>query len=580
MRWSLFQQVKGPLRQPCRAKRFPDSPRKTIGTVLGIGMVLLFATGSHAHGSQDSHPETEAIIQSVQAFAHAVNTRDQRMAGQHDFVCLFKMKQENKIVAGQFPPPSDPIYEWCSQRREHVYPEAIDQQARGLMDLWPGQGELVDFSDFDRFYIAETASRQLPPSLFVLPQLANRHSGKPYTLNVQNVTSLPHASFQLGENSSVVAVPTTAVTVRIQYSNPIASPVANAKGSMDWVVPYRKARQAVKAVKVKWIVLSDLKRLGFPVDHAVLDIPLKGPYDTIIPFVIDAGGYVPESTEWWSPEDDPGIVQEAIQTARAATDRKQSIMLLNRVLLANPKNQEAIEVLAHQLYQGLLAYGGRLDRIHVGQPALADRLNELYWTIKSQGDRMDISLDMEMGGQSEPTPADYLYQVIPLLESLASSQPGDFHNRLRLSRAYRWTNNARASLDTPQELLAEVPEDETNLRAQILLALAWSRIGKVAWTRHFDDPDITHGYEEAKRAFTMTDDPLDKFTAAYAMAYSLAFTRHYDKKAMLKFLREARHWFDRTPGATQEAWVSLLEKDALKGLVQTDPSFQALWADS
>ena len=61
---------------------------------------------------------------------------------------------------------------------------------------------------------------------------------------------------------------------------------------------------------------------------------------------------------------------------------------------------------------------------------LYQAFNALYWTIQSSTDRMDISLEMEMGGKSEPTPADYLYRLIPAMETLVDLQPGDFENAL------------------------------------------------------------------------------------------------------------------------------------------------------
>ena len=116
------------------------------------------------------------------------------------------------------------------------------------------------------------------------------------------------------------------------------------------------------------------------------------------------------------------------------------------------------------------------------------------------------------------------------------------------------------------------------MQAKLLLELAWSRIGKVAWNRHYDDPDLIKGYEEAKKALSLTDDPLDKFNATYAMAYSLAFKVPLDKKSMVQLLTQARGWFDQVPGATPQAWDYMLQNDTLKGFVETDPAFQALVA--
>ena len=153
-----------------------------------------------------------------------------------------------------------------------------------------------------------------------------------------------------------------------------------------------------------------------------------------------------------------------------------------------------------------------------------------------------------------------------------------FNNRLHLISTYRWNNDQRAALSAPQELLAEVTPEQEEMRAEVLLELAWARIGKVAWNRHFDDPDIQKGYNEAKQAFKLTKDPLNKFTAAYAMAFSLAFHVPRDNQAMLDHLQQAKEWYEKIPGASAKSWAYMLENNTLKGIVETDPSFKSLLA--
>ena len=112
------------------------------------------------------------------------------------------------------------------------------------------------------------------------------------------------------------------------------------------------------------------------------------------------------------------------------------------------------------------------------------------------------------------------------------------------------------------------------------MTIAWSRIGKVAYWRHFDAPDLIQGYEEADEAFKLANDPLVKFSASYAKAYSLAFRPKQDTGAMLKLLTEARQWYQKIPGADNQSWVYLLQNDTLKGYIKTDPAFQSLLASS
>ena len=541
-------------------------------------LALLLGTPGLSGAADEPAADPKAMLTTIQEFALAVGKGDRVAAGQRDFVCLFKMAQQQLLKDGQFPDPLNPVYEWCEQRRITAHKRMVSTRDRALDNVWPGPGQLVDFSDFQRFFIAETKSQQIAPSFFVMPAIAQHEPQAPFTIELVESGALPHASFPSPDETTVVAAPTMFVTTKISYPNALTAPISNGPGVEDWAVPYKKAQRVLKSAKVKWVVLSDLKRLGFPTDRAVLDLALDGPHGTTIPFVVDLGGFVPKSAEWFSQQDQPEAITKGIQQAQEASNTLDSIMRLNRVLMIAPTDKHTLEVFAGQLYKGFLLYGGRLNGVHLNDPRLAQRFNELYWTVQSQTDRFDMSLGMEIGGKSEPMPADYLYRMIPVMEALASLQPGDFDNRLRLSSTYRWTNDQMAALSSPQELLTEIPSEQQELRAEVLLELAWARIGKVAWNRHFDDPDIHKGYDSAKRALELAQDPLNKFSATYAMAYSLAFQVPRDNQAMFNLLKEARGWFEKIPGATPEAWAFMLNNDTLKGLVDTDPTFKALLA--
>ncbi len=556
------------------------SRRPTYTGVRGIFILLaVLLTGTPLTWGMDATgPAEDALLTTIREYAEAVGKGDRVAAGQRDFVCLYKMAQQQLFSDGMFPDSFSPVYEWCQQRREQAHEQVISQDDRGLDNVWPGPGKLVDFSDFQRFFIAETRSQQLAPSFFTMHQIAHHEAAHPFTIHADETGALPHASFPSADGSTIIAAPTTYVITTISYPNPLTAPISNGPGAEDWAVPYKKVQRVIKSVQVKWVVLSDLKSLGFPTDQAVLDLPLEGPNRTTIPFVLDAGGFVPHSTTWFTPENSQDAIPIGIRLAQEAPTVPEAVMQLNRVLMFAPSHKEALEVFAGQLYKGFMNYGSRIHGVEFSDERLAQRFNELYWTVQSQTDRFDMSLGMVIGGKAQPMPADYLYRMIPVMEALASLEPGDFQNRIRLSSTYRWTNDQRAALSAPQELLAEIPSDQTEVHARVLLELAWARIGKVAWNRHFDDPDIQKGYESAQRAFDLTQDPLNKFAAAYAMAYSLAFHVPRDNQAMLDLLTQARHWFGKIPGTSPQGWDYMLANDTLKGLVDTDPSFQSLLA--
>jgi hypothetical protein len=362
------------------------------------------------------------------------------------------------------------------------------------------------------------------------------------------------------------------------------SPVTFAPGLLTKLTNVIKSpKQALKQVKIRWVVLSGLRRLGFPVDVAVVNLPGSRPDELPVPFVIETGGYEEGSGVWWEASDSPGVLVAAVSRASQLPEQRDRIAMLNRVLIIDALQQDALTALSRELYQTVLSLGATAHQVSIGDPALAARFNELYWDVYSETVRTDISLGMEMGGRmglSQPTAADYFYRMVPVMETLAKVRPEDLENRLRLGIAYRWNNDQEIAIATHEALLKDIRPELPALKAKVLIELAWSRIAKVAWNRNFDDPNIMLAYKEAEEALNLTTNPLDKFTAAYTMAYSLAFTPKRDNKAMVQLLTDAHHWYMRLLGASQASWVYLLGNDTLKGVVNADPAFKPLLAAS
>ena len=196
-------------------------------------------------------PSQEDLLKTVQTYATAVGKGDKVGAGQHDFVCLFKMAQQGLLTGGAFPDPHNPVYEWCAERRKHAHERVILQRDRALDNVWPGPGKLVDFADFQRFFIAETRSQQLSSSFFVMEDIASQEPGNPYTIEPLESGPLPHASFPSADESKIVAAPTVFLTTKVSYPNLLTAPISNGPGVEDWAVPYKKVQRVMKSVKVK-----------------------------------------------------------------------------------------------------------------------------------------------------------------------------------------------------------------------------------------------------------------------------------------------------------------------------------------
>lgn len=437
--------------------------------------------------------------------------------------------------------------------------------------IWPGKDALVFFpEDLTRY----------APSFFVMDRVGTTPPGSGVKVELVETKPIPAVSFRLKENAPVVAAPATLVTMRVSYKDALTSPVTYAQNAYRWTNTVKRPKSALKSLSVSWVAVTGLKKLGFPGDVAVVNLPVARSTDPggAIPFVTEAGGYVAKSAAWWNADDVSGLLIASVGRASLLPDLHNRVALLNRVLIIDPAQPDALSLLTRDLYETLLTTSETLHQTLVNDPALAMRFDQLYWDTYAQTTRMEISLGMEMGGFDKPTPADYLYRLVPAMEMLAKVRPEDLENRIRLGIVYRWNNDQLAAINTHETIVKELQTTRTNQRARALIELAWSRIAKVAWNRIFDDPNIVEAYREASEAYTLTDRPIEKFTAAYTMAYSLLFTPDRDNHAMLKHLTEARGWYLKLPGSSPKSWVYLLSNDNMKGVVEADPAFQPLTA--
>jgi hypothetical protein len=250
-------------------------------------------------------------------------------------------------------------------------------------------------------------------------------------------------------------------------------------------------------------------------------------------------------------------------------------------LIIDPHQVEALSILTRSLHAVLLREAAQSHKMNVQDAALSLTVNEFYWNIYAAAGRLDLSNAMEMGGFSQPTPADFLYRLLPALETLAKIHPERLDNRFRLGMAYRWNNDQVPMVETFDSLVKDIPADRRTPRAEALVQLAWSRITKVAWNRILHDPDSVRAYQDAQASLALAEQPLDKFLAEYTMAYSMIFMPNYgDKRQMLGHLTEAKRWFDEIPGKDEEVWRYFLHSESLKAVLDADPMFQPILASA
>src|SRR5205807_8274825 len=234
------------------------------------------------------------------------------------------------------------------------------------------------------------------PSLYVLGRRGRWRPGA--GLRVEPVDSVPiaAASFRMRPGAPLVSVPAVVVRLRITYKDSITSPVTHAPEEDNLTAAVKTTALALRAVTVKWVVLSGLRRLGFPGDAAVLNLPVAGRDGDPVPFVKETGGYVPGSGEWWKPTDAPEVLSAALQRMAQYAEQRDRVALLNRVLIVNSGHVAALAMLTGELYRTLLSAGAAAHHVLIGDTALAGLFNELYWTAYAQATRIDLSYPTNM----------------------------------------------------------------------------------------------------------------------------------------------------------------------------------------
>ncbi len=546
----------------------------SLGIWTGPAEPVLAASGKgHSPATtQKTTPAAQTALRYAEAIAHG----DRVTAGQLDFACQYRFITASPTKVKQFAPAGDPSYESCWHTLTEAHAPMLKRTDTAMDVIWPSTGPLVFFGD---------DLPRAPASAFVMDVLGTSPPGSGLQVTVVNSHAIPAGSFRLATRGKILGVPTTLVQLSVQYHDPLTSPVTYAAGNVKWTNTIKRPRRSLKSVTTQWVVFTGLKQHGFPGDAAVFNLPVASQPETPgmvadkIPFATEISRALPESLNWWGPDDQPGTLIAAAARAASFPDLRDRVALLNRVLLIDPKQPEALTVLTRHLYSVLLHEGRNSHQLNVKDPALGIVVDEFYWNIYAQGARMDLSNSMEMGGLSQPTPADFLYRLIPALQTLVTIRPEQLDNRFRLGVAYRWNNDQIPMVETFEALVKDIPDNRKTPKAEALLQLAWSRINKVSWNRILHDPETPRAYADAEASLAQAELPLDKFLAEYAMAYSMLFLPNYgDKTTMLHHLTEAKRWFDEVPGKTDEVWRYFLQAELLNAVLAADPMFKPILA--
>src|SRR5207245_7876489 len=140
---------------------------------------------------------------------------------------------------------------------------------------------------------------------YVMDRLGLSPPGAGLRVEPVDSASIPAASFRMRPGAPLVSVPAVVVRLRITYKDSITSPVTHAPEEDNLTATVKTTALALRAVTVNWVVLTGLRKLGFPGAAAVLDLPVAGRDGHPVPVVNEAGGYRPGSRGGQQPRDRP-----------------------------------------------------------------------------------------------------------------------------------------------------------------------------------------------------------------------------------------------------------------------------------
>ncbi|MBI3807421.1 MAG: hypothetical protein HY281_07895, partial [Nitrospirae bacterium] len=415
------------------------------------------SSASAAAAVKKSKQAVTSAEATAQRYAEAMGAGNKVGVGQLDFACQYPVVAAAPHGIKTYPADSDLVYDSCWKRLRESHASTLIRSDVGMEVLWPSNGELVFFSeDVNRY----------PASSFVTDSLGVKPPGTGFHTRIIGSVPLPSASFRLRPNGPIVAVPTTLVKLSISYQDPLTAPLTYAAGSVKWTTTIKRTRRALKDITTQWVVLSGLKKHGFAGDTAVVNLPVtsgsifgSGAQEQI-PFATETSHALPDSLVWWGPTDSPGLLTSAAARTATFPELRDRVAMLNRVLIIDPNQVDALMVLSQHLYAVILREAIPFHKLTVNDPALALVVNEHFWNIYAQTVRMDLSLGMEMGGFDKPTTADYLYRMLSAMQTLAVVRPENLENQFRLGVAYRWNNDQGRAIATHQSLVKAIPAEQ------------------------------------------------------------------------------------------------------------------------
>jgi len=345
------------------------------GTLMTFCAGLADPAAASSKNTGRNKVSNQAAAETAKRYAEAIAKGDRLTVGQLDFACQYRLVTASQAGRKASSVSDDPSYETCWKELTAGHASTLKRTDIGIDMLWPSTGPLVFYGD----QLSDTQA-----SAFVMDAIGTSPPGSGLQLTIMNSRRIPDGSFRLKPNGKVIGVPTTLVSITVHYRDPLTAPVTYAPGTVQWTNTVKRPRRAVKSVATQWVVFTGLKKHGFPGDATVFHRPVEtmpeapGMTAEQIPFATEISRALPESLAGWGPNDQPGTLTAAAARAASFPDLRDRVALLNRVLIIDPNQADALRVLTKNLYAVLLREAANGHNLTVKDPTLSLIVNEFY----------------------------------------------------------------------------------------------------------------------------------------------------------------------------------------------------------
>ncbi len=419
------------------------------------------------------------------------------------------------------------------------------------------------------------------PAVVLSPAVIGKDGGRGPVLEVLNVSPVRPFALNNLTGQEPVRVSGHTVEVRVSYPDPLTAPLALRPGEVWWASGVLRRYGPVREVTVRFVVVSGLRKLGYPTDQAVVNEALPGaPVQVGIHYGrlpqsadpggrqndevknrLGAGGLVLGSARWWDRKDANQAFAAGLARAEQMPRSTERARLLTRLTLIDQADPALHTVIADDRLQTFLREGLTKSGISGPDEAVAARLAELYWNLQAQTWRQELT-EVAMG---HSTAAEALYQAIESFERVTAGGQALPEQGRQLGALYRWNNDALSALAAHEALLNDTAPGGS-LHGRLLSELAWDRIQWLSWERRHGHPWLEQARQEAEQALSQVETPVEKLMAAYALVLVEALRVPREPAHLQERLQTAKIWHDRVSGAVG-VWPYLVGNDVVKALL-------------